>query len=75
MDDRLDRITESLQQICVQLESLRVSLQSLGHAAEDHEIRLRGIERWRNTLTPVFAIATFVLGSIFTTALGHWAGK
>ena len=75
MDDRLDRITESLQQICVQLESLRVSLQGLGHAADDHETRLRGMERWRNTLTPVFAVLTFVLGTIFTTTIGQWSGK
>lgn len=68
-DATLDRILESLTQIHVTLESVRVSLATLGETAADHEQRLRSIERWLGHLTPVFAVATFVLGAIFTAAL------
>jgi hypothetical protein len=69
MDDKLDRIMESLQQLSVGLESVRVSLHGLVQAADDHEHRLRTLERWRNNLTPIIALATFVLGSLFNAAL------
>jgi hypothetical protein len=69
MDDKLDRIMESVLQTNVHLESLRVSVQALVQRQEDHEQRLRTLERWRNNLTPVFAVLTFVIGSLFTAAL------
>lgn len=69
MDDKLDRIMESVLQTNVHLESLRVSVQALVQQQEDHETRLRTLERWRNNLTPIFAILTFVIGSLFTAAL------
>lgn len=69
MDDKLDRIMESVLQTNVHLESLRVSVQGLIQQQEDHESRLRLLERWRNNLTPIFAILTFVIGSLFTAAL------
>ena len=69
MDDKLDRIMESVQQANVQLESLRVSVIALVQQQDDHEQRLRTLERWRNNLTPIFALATFVIGSLFTAVL------
>lgn len=69
MDDKLDRIMESVLQTNVHLESLRVSVQTLVQQQEDHESRLRVLERWRNNLTPIFALLTFVIGSLFTAAL------
>lgn len=69
MDDKLDRIMESVLQTNVQLESLRVSVQSLIYEQQDHEQRLRILERWRNNLTPIFALLTFVIGSLFTAVL------
>lgn len=69
VDDKLDRIMESMSQMHVQLESLRVSVQTLVQQQEDHETRLRILERWRNNLTPIFAVLTFVIGSLFTAAL------
>lgn len=69
MDDKLDRIMETVLQTNVQLESLRVSVQTLVQQQEDHESRLRTLERWRNNLTPIFALLTFVIGSLFTAAL------
>lgn len=69
MDDKLDRILESLQQLSVNLESVRVSVHGLIQDAADHERRLRTLERWRNNLTPIIAMITFVLGSLFNAAL------
>lgn len=72
MDEKLDRIVESLQQVNVNLESLRVSLSSLIGVSDDHESRIRTIERWQQNLTPVLAVLTFMLGALFTQALDRW---
>ncbi len=69
MDDKLDRIMEMVLQTNGHLESMRVSVQTLVQQQEDHESRLRVLERWRNNLTPIFALLTFVIGSLFTAAL------
>ena len=71
-DERLDRIVESLQQINVHLEGLRVSLTSLVQDSEDHETRIRAVERWQSNLTPILAFLTFVLGAVFTEMLGRF---
>ena len=68
-DERLDRVVEALQQINVQLEGLRVSLNAVVQATSDHELRLREIERWRYHLSPLLAALTFILGAIFTVAI------
>lgn len=68
-DDHLDRILESLAQVNVNLECLRVSLGSLNETTTDHEQRLRAIERWKYNLTPVLAAITFLLGAVFSIAL------
>jgi hypothetical protein len=72
MDDKLDRMIDSLQQLAVNIEGLRGSVDGLVRVARDHEQRLRGLERWRNNLTPVIAAVTFILGSIFNVALRHF---
>jgi hypothetical protein len=69
MDDSLDRIVESLSQISVNLESLRVSLMGLTEIKSDHEQRLRSIERWKFHLTPLVTLLTFVFGAICTVAI------
>ena len=71
MDEKLDRIVESLQQLNVNVESLRVSLSSLIEIAGDHEKRIRLIERWQHNLTPVLAVLTFMLGAVFTQVLSR----
>lgn len=68
-DEKLDRIVEALQQVNVTLESLRVSLSSLVQVSDDHEQRIRVVERWQNNLTPVLAAMTFMLGVVFSMAL------
>ncbi len=72
MDDKLDRMFESLQRLHVSMEGMRHSLERLIEEGADHEQRLRTLERWRNNLTPILALGTFVLGAVFTTALQHW---
>ena len=69
MDEKLDRIVETLQQVNINLESLRVTLSSLVEVSDDHESRIRLIERWQQNLTPVLAVLTFMLGAIFTEVL------
>jgi hypothetical protein len=68
-DERLDRMVESLQQININLEGLRVALIDLTDTSADHEQRLRSVERWRYNLTPVVAAVTFLLGAIGTIAV------
>jgi hypothetical protein len=71
MDERWDRVLEALQQVNVHLEGLRVSLLGLVDASDDHETRLRRVERWHHNLTPVLAALTFLLGAVFTEMLGR----
>ena len=69
MDEKLDRIVETLQQVNINLESLRVTLSSLVEISDDHELRIRTVERWQQNLTPVLAVLTFMLGAVFTEVL------
>ena len=71
-DEKLDRIVEALQEVNVNLEGLRVSMTSLMHANEDHETRIRAVERWQSNLTPFLAALTFILGAVFTEMLGRF---
>jgi hypothetical protein len=68
-DERLDRVVEALQQINVNLEGLRVTLVDLTETSADHEDRLRSVERWKHSLTPILAALTFVLGAICSVAV------
>ncbi|MEZ6056545.1 MAG: hypothetical protein R3C01_07560 [Planctomycetaceae bacterium] len=68
----LERILDTLGQINVNVESLRVTLTALVETAGDHERRIRSNERWRFNLTPVLAVMTFVLGAIFTVTLERY---
>lgn len=67
--EKLERIAAELQQVNVNLESLRVSVSALVDISGDHESRLRSVERWQQNLTPILALATFVLGAIFRQVL------
>ncbi len=69
MDDSTDRILESLSQINVSLESLRVSLAGVIEIKGDHEERLREIERWKHGLAPFMTSVAFLLGGIFNAAV------
>ena len=72
-DEKLDRIVEALQEVNVNLESLRVSLSSLIQVCDDHESRLRVVERWQQKLIPLFVILTFMVGAVFTEFLRRFS--
>ena len=71
-DDRLDKLTDQLQEILITLENLRSTLESLTDHAADHEKRLRPLERWQQRMTPVLGLITFLLGAILTSVLKVW---
>lgn len=68
-DESVDRILETLTQVTVSLEGLRVTVMSVSDACHDHESRLRSIEMWKHNITPFFAVLTFALGAIFSIAI------
>ena len=68
-DDRLDRIAETLVRMNGHLESLRVTISALAETERDHELRLRSMERWKHTLTPILAAGTFLLGATCSIAI------
>ncbi|MFN0196406.1 MAG: hypothetical protein ACKVT0_06655 [Planctomycetaceae bacterium] len=69
LEERLERIQEALHSIDVHLENLRVTITSAIHRGDDHETRLRFIERWQHKLTPILAILTFLVGAVFSEML------
>ncbi len=69
LEERLERIQESLHSIDVHLENLRVTIASTMQRGDDHETRLRFIERWQHKLTPILAILTFLVGAVFSEML------
>lgn len=71
LESRLDRVVDVLQQVNVNLEGVRISLLGLIQSREDHEARLRRVERWQHNLSPVLAVLTFILGAVFTETLGR----
>jgi len=68
-DEKLDRIVEALHEVNVNLGGLQVTLTGLVEVTNDHETRLRVIERWQNNLMPILAAMTFVLGVTFTEVI------
>jgi len=69
---RLSEILRHLQELQVTMEGLKGSMQGALRAGEDHEDRLRKIERWQNQMSPLLALGTFVGGVIFQVMLTHW---
>ena len=68
-DESFDRIVESLGQINVNLEGLRVTLAGLSEVTADHENRLRHVEQWKNSLSPLIALMTFLLGVVVSAVV------
>ena len=71
-DERIDRLVEAVQQTNVLLEGMKVSLETLHLRSVDHEQRLRIVERWRHSLTPILASLTFLLGVVFSEMIQRW---
>ena len=69
VDEKLDRLIHSVQSMAVKIEQLRIGVDAMAKANADHEQRLRVIERWHNKMSPLLAVATFVLGAVFKMTL------
>lgn len=65
-DERIDRLVEATQRTNVLLEGLRISIEYLMESRVDHEQRLRSVEQWKQNLTPILAILTFLSGVVFS---------
>lgn len=64
MEEKLDEIRRMLHEMNVNLEKVRVSLSSLVQITDDHETRLRAVEKWQTRITPLMVALTFLLGAI-----------
>ncbi|MFO1022585.1 MAG: hypothetical protein U0903_18095 [Planctomycetales bacterium] len=71
-DERLDQILAVLQELQLSLEGLRGTVRGAIKVADDHEERLRTVERWQNRMSPVLALGTFVGGVMFQVAMSKW---
>ena len=71
MNEPLDKLIDELHSLRVTLEGLRVSLRSLVRIANDHETRVRVLERRQQSLTPVLSALTFLLGVLATELVGR----
>lgn len=69
---RLTEILRHLQDLQLSMEGLRGSMQSALRSAEDHEERLRKVERWQNQMSPLLALGTFVGGVVFQVVMARW---
>ena len=69
---RLSEILRYVQELQLSMEGVRGSLQHALRAAEDHEERLRKVERWQNQMSPLLALATFVGGVVFQVVMTRW---
>ena len=65
----LNRVVDALHQVNLTLESLRVTISTQVEEIQDHEKRLRQLERWTNSLTPVVAGLIFLSGVISTAVV------
>ena len=62
--DSLTALATELHSLRVTLERLRVTLNALVRVTDDHEARVRVLERRQQSMTPVLSALTFVLGVI-----------
>lgn len=69
MDEKLDRLIASVQSVNVKIEQMRTTLGTMSQTSTDHESRLRAVERWQNTSSPLLMVLTFVLGATFKAGL------
>ena len=67
--DDLNRVVDALHQVNLTLESLRVTMSTHVDEIDDHEKRLRQLERWTSSLTPIMAGLIFLSGVISTAVI------
>ena len=63
---RLDQIADRLNEMLVTLENVRVSLENLTAASDDHEVRLRRLEGWKQRVHTLGTLLAFVMGAAVT---------
>lgn len=68
----LMELIKELQSLRVTLEGVRVTLDSLCLARDDHEARVRVLEQQQQAFTPIAAAVLFLLGSLATAFLERW---
>jgi hypothetical protein len=64
--DSLTALATELHSLRITLERLRVTLNALARVTDDHEARMRVLERRQQSMTPVISGLAFVLGVIVT---------
>ena len=69
--DKLDRLLTELHSLRLSLERLRVTLAAHARVADDHETRLRFLEQRQQSLAPLLAALTFLLGVVATELAGR----
>jgi hypothetical protein len=69
--DTLATLAAELHSLRITLERLRVTLSALARVTDDHEARVRVLERRQQSLTPVISALTFVLGIVVTQLIGR----
>ncbi|MCA9095326.1 MAG: hypothetical protein KDA68_17725 [Planctomycetaceae bacterium] len=69
---RLSEILRHLQELQLSIEGVRGSMQHALRSSEDHEDRLRKVERWQNQMSPLLALGTFVGGVLFQVVMTRW---
>lgn len=69
--ESMERLLNELHSLRVTLEGLRVTLTTLTRVADDHELRVRVLERRAQSLTPVISALTFLLGVVATELVGR----
>ncbi len=69
--ESLVRLVTELHSLRITLERLEVTLTALARVAEDHEARVRVLERRLQSLTPVVSALAFLLGIVVTEVIGR----
>lgn len=69
--DSLTALTTELHSLRVTLERLRVTLNALVRITDDHEARVRVLERRQQSMTPLLSALAFLLGVVATELIGR----
>ncbi|MBA3314671.1 MAG: hypothetical protein M3552_07615 [Planctomycetota bacterium] len=69
--DSLTALVTELHALRITLERLQVTLAALARVADDHEARVRVLERRQQSLTPVVSALAFLLGVVATELIAR----
>ncbi len=71
---RFDQLIEKLSDMAVSFALIANAVESLDKSRDDHEERVRSLEKWKNNLSPVLAAGTFILGGIAMAVIRYLSG-